>query len=200
MELTLHNDPHTGNNIVRSVAGHPVDCVPDEEGRPRHLAMLTAPPPDRRHREHTRHNSQLLEHMQAHPLLNSAALLAAAANLRAVTGIEPQTLEAMHRHQVQFENDRIWTAEPALQTIMEWSDLRLGKDLFIKGLGGFDIMAAVEKQSTHIEPDEVDHDGGEFGDGSGHRGWLGFTAELMQARGYFPDQYPRVGHAYLVRV
>jgi len=53
------------------------------------------PPPDRRSPMHLRRDAELLELVQAEPnrLLDSAALRDAAANLQAVTGIAPRTLE-----------------------------------------------------------------------------------------------------------
>ena len=55
-------------------------------------------------------------------------------------------------------------------------------------------MVALQKQSSFVTPDLFcisDEYESEYWDGTGHRGWLGFTAELirpanLQARGYFP--------------
>jgi hypothetical protein len=171
------------------------------------LEILTAPPDDRRHRDHIGHNIELLEYLQEHPLLSSSALLKAAANLQAVTGIAPRTLEALHRHNLEFAlpddpprawseypseaiAEADWVSERTREVLLQWGGISSGKDLFVSGLGGFDITAAVAKQSTLLQLFDESAIMCDFGR------WNGFVGELirpasLQARGYFRDgEYP----------
>lgn len=172
------------------------------------LEILAAPPDDRRHFEHIGHrrcdyNIGLLEHLDAHPLLSSSALQKAAVNLQAVTGIAPQTLEALHRHNLEFTfpdephawSEYNWVIERTQEALLQWGDITRGEDLFVSGLGGFDITAAVAKQSTLLQLFDDESEAGMYGY-LYSLGWNGFVAELirpasLQARGYFRcGEYP----------
>ena len=113
--------------------------------------------------------------------------------------------EAYHRPQLEHDVDGVcgWSYERTRVILRQWCNIRRGSSLFVKGLGGFDIMVALQKQSSFVTPDlfvtpDETWAQNEYWVGTGHRGWLGFTAELirpanLQARGYFPTS--RAVHA-----
>ena len=106
-------------------------------------------------------------------LLNTSELREAAANLEAVTDITPDMLEALHRHELEG-----WHREMALrkklgakleawyqlwkeemlerhiavqrQAVLDWARVRRGSDLFVRGLGRFNIDVAVCKSLADV--------------------------------------------------
>lgn len=114
------------------------------------------------HPENDRRRCQV---MTAERLLNTSELREAAANLEAVTGITPGALEALHRHELEawhrwMDQDTYEYRHEAWyqkwreadlqrhqavqrQAVLDWAHVRRGSDLFVRGLGGFNIDVAV---------------------------------------------------------
>ena len=114
------------------------------------------------HPENDRRRCQVIS---AEYLLNTGELSDAAANLEAVTGIAPGMLEALHRHELEawyqwmdqctdeYRHEAWYQRwrEAHLQrhqavqrqAVLDWAHVRRGSDLFVRGLGRFNIDVAV---------------------------------------------------------
>ena len=103
-------------------------------------------------------------------LLNTTELSEAAANLEAVTGITAGMLEALHRQELEAWHQDIdtssnkhaawyqrWKGEELerhqaaqRQAVLDWAHVRRGSDLFVRGLGRFNIDATVSKSLADV--------------------------------------------------
>ncbi len=103
-------------------------------------------------------------------LLNTSELSEAATNLEAVTGITAGTLEALHRQELEAWHQDIekspnkheawyqqWMGEGLerhqavqRQAVLDWMHVRRGSDLFVRGLGRFNIDATVSKSLADV--------------------------------------------------
>jgi hypothetical protein len=180
--------------------------------------------------ENANHRKQV---MTSERLLNNDSLRAAAANLQAVTSITPSMLEALHRHELdkmytwlerddqEYRHSASWKKRKrekceqhvALQrrAILDWACVRRGSDLFVRGLGRFDISLACLRSCadncTFIHELRLDHRIDSIRNVPAYQEWLPTTkcriqyiAEYyympwvmrpqdLQARGYFSEIY-----------
>jgi hypothetical protein len=191
--------------------------------------------------ENASHRKQV---MASDRLLNTDSLRAAAANLQMVTSITPSMLEALHRHELdkmytwldKHDKDvthdwtrrhsawwKKWTRGKCEQhvamqrrAILDWAHVRRGSDLFVRGLGRFDIsLAGLRSRAdicTSVHELRRNHRIDRYRHVPVYQQWLPTTScrlwwrsefykpwvlrpQDLQARGYFPEIYGLFGEA-----
>ena len=150
--LAAHNFTAAAR-LCASIARHSSGCIVRPVVSSVHADHICHPENDRRR----------CQVMTAERLLNTSELCEAAANLEAVTGITPGMLEALHRHtleawRIDQDTSEYWHEawyqrwrEADLQrhqavqrqAVLDWARVRRGSDLFVRGLGRFNIDVAV---------------------------------------------------------
>ena len=140
-------------------------------------------------------------------LLNTAELRAAAVNLEAVTDVTPGMLEALHRHEVEgiYRGDTThWSGfiqrytfgehvAAQRRAVLEWAHVRRGSDLFVRGLGRFDIGRAACKFQWDWIP-QLERDWNAW-----NTTWV-LRPQDLQARGHYPAMQDEASYSRIASV